>query len=64
MVPREAAKYLRMRRETVIGLLHSGEIDSWRDANGYWRISQAALDRYIAEQEEQQRQRRRGHDAV
>jgi excisionase family DNA binding protein len=46
---REAARYLRRRRATVVDLARAGAIAGcWRTEAGHWRIPRTALDSYLA----------------
>jgi excisionase family DNA binding protein len=54
----EACTYLRTNRNLVVQLLRTGELSGWRTQGpnrGDWRISRAACDEWIAQQEERGR---------
>jgi excisionase family DNA binding protein len=44
--PREAAEYLGLGYETLIDLIHNGEVPACK-IGGTWRIPQAALEKCI-----------------
>jgi excisionase family DNA binding protein len=47
--PREVASITRMDPKTVAGWLRQGKIRGWRlGVHGNWRVSQAELDRLLA----------------
>ena len=45
------AAYLKINHNEVSRMLRAGELASWRQGK-HWRVSIAACDRWIAEQEE------------
>lgn len=47
----EASAYLNVDHTEVYRMLRAGELDAWQRGT-HWRISIAACDRWIAEQEE------------